>query len=194
MPTPFSSQDLGRIFSARALTRGRTLGLAGGVDVQLNADTITGTVHDRPLHPDHLDHPFPPRTPRGVRPPLHLPRPQAASIWRRRPSPRSTDFPALRRPEQQTFLDTLTNPPAEKERQRIVFELAPGDPPHACIVTSLLIGERSGIATPTTPRAIAADDKAAPTSAATSPTCWAKAPNPAPASERRPFPMCWMRW
>ena len=71
-------------------------------------------------------------------------------------------FPALRRPEQQTFLDTLTNPPAEKERQRIVFELAPGDHPHACFVTSLLIGERSGIATPTTPRAIAADDKAAP--------------------------------
>ena len=26
MPTPFSSQDLGRIFGARALTRGRTLG------------------------------------------------------------------------------------------------------------------------------------------------------------------------
>ena len=161
MPTPFSSQDLGRIFSARALTRGRTLGLAGGVDVQLNADTITGTVHDKPLTqtisitPSLLgrrvvfDHRCTCRAPSCE----HLAAAAFAALDR---------FPALRRPEQQTFLDTLTNPPAEKERQRIVFELAPGDPPHACIVTSLLIGERSGIATPTTPRAIAADDKAAP--------------------------------
>ncbi len=161
MPTPFSSQDLGRIFGARALTRGRTLGLAGGVDVQLNADTITGTVQDQALThtvsitPSLLgrrvvfDHRCTCRAP-GCE---HLAAAAFAALDR---------FPALRRPEQQTFLDTLTNPPAEKERQRIVFELAPGDPPHACIVTSLLIGERSGIATPTTPRAIAADEKAAP--------------------------------
>ena len=161
MPTPFSSQDLGRIFGARALTRGRTLGLAGGVDVQLNADTIAGTVQDQAftytisITPALLgrrvvfDH----RCTCRVQGCEHLAAAAFAALDR---------FPALRRPEQQTFLDTLTNPPAEKERQRIVFELAPGDHPHACFVTSLLIGERSGIATPTTPRAIAADDKAAP--------------------------------
>ena len=161
MPTPFSSQDLGRIFGARALTRGRTLGLAGGVDVQLNADTIAGTVQDQAftytisITPALLgrrvvfDH----RCTCRVAGCEHLAAAAFAALDR---------FPALRRPEQQTFLDTLTNPPAEKERQRIVFELAPGDDPHACFVTSLLIGERSGIATPTTPRAIAADDKAAP--------------------------------
>jgi superfamily II DNA or RNA helicase len=161
MPTPFSSQDLGRIFGARALTRGRTLGLAGGVDVQLNADTIAGTVQDQAftytisITPALLgrrvvfDH----RCTCRVQGCEHLAAAAFAALDR---------FPALRRPEQQTFLDTLTNPPAEKERQRIVFELAPGDHPHACFVTSLLIGERSGITTPTTPRAIAADDKAAP--------------------------------
>jgi superfamily II DNA or RNA helicase len=72
-------------------------------------------------------------------------------------------FPALRRPEQQTFLDTLTTAPVEKERQRVVFELAPGDHPAACVVTTVLIGERTGVATPTTPRAIAADDGATAT-------------------------------
>ena len=71
-------------------------------------------------------------------------------------------FPELRKPEQQTFLDTLAARPAEKERQRIVFELAPGDQPHACFVTTVLIGERSGIATPTTPRQVAADEAPAP--------------------------------
>ena len=50
----------------------------------------------------------------------------------------------------------------EKERQRMVFELAPAEPPHACVVTTLLIGERTGIATPTTPRQIASDEGADP--------------------------------
>jgi superfamily II DNA or RNA helicase len=71
-------------------------------------------------------------------------------------------FPTLRKPEQQTFLDTLTAAPPEKERQRIVFELAAAEPPHACVVTTLLIGERTGIAAPTTPREIARDEQAAP--------------------------------
>jgi superfamily II DNA or RNA helicase len=163
MPTPFSSQDLGRIFDGRALTRGRTLGLAGGVEVELDGDTITGTVQDRAfsytvsITPSLLgrrvvfDHRCTCRVPGCA----HLAAAAFAALDR---------FPALRRPEQQTFLDTLTAAPVEKERHRVAFELAPGDHPHACIVTSLLIGERSGIATPTTPRAIAADETAAPTS------------------------------
>ncbi len=163
MPTPFSSQDLGRTFDGRALTRGRTLGLAGGVEVGLDGDTITGTVQDRAfsytvsITPSLLgrrvvfDHRCTCRVPGCA----HLAAAAFAALDR---------YPALRRPEQQTFLDTLTAAPAEKERHRIVFELAPGDHPHACVVTSLLIGERSGIATPTTPRAIAADDNATSTS------------------------------
>jgi superfamily II DNA or RNA helicase len=159
MPTPYSSQDLGRIFDARVLTRGRSLGLAGGVEVELDGDAITGVVDDR-----------------GV---LYNVRITPSLLGRRvvfdhRCSCRSTGcphlaaaafaaldrFPALRRPEQQTFLDTLTTVVPEKERQRIVFELAPAEPPHACVVTTLLIGERTGIAAPTTPRQIAADEQA----------------------------------
>jgi superfamily II DNA or RNA helicase len=159
MPTPYSSQDLGRIFDARVLTRGRSLGLAGGVDVQLQGDTITGVVQDRGV----------PYTIR-ITPALMGRR----VVFDHRCSCRSTGcthlaaaafaaldrFPALRKAEQQTFLDTLTTPAVEKERQRIVFELAPAEPPHACVVTTLLIGERTGIAAPTTPRQIAGDEGA----------------------------------
>jgi len=161
MPTPFSSQDLGRIFDARALTRGRTLGLAGGVQVALEGDTISGVVQDRAftytvsVTPSLLGRRvvFDSRCTCRVPGCAHLAAAAFAALDR---------FPVLRRPEQQTFLDTLTTAPVEKERQRIVFELAPGDHPHACVVTTVLIGERTGIATPTTPRAIAADDRATP--------------------------------
>lgn len=37
MPTPFSSQDLGRILDARTITRRRSLGLAVHVEVQLES-------------------------------------------------------------------------------------------------------------------------------------------------------------
>jgi len=46
MTPPFSSQDLGRIFDAGTITRGRSLGLAGRVEVQLEGDTITAVVQD----------------------------------------------------------------------------------------------------------------------------------------------------
>jgi len=153
MPIPFSSHDLGRIFDARVLTRGRGLGLAGGVEVQLEGDTITGVVQERnAIHsvgvtPALLgrrvvfDH----RCSCGISGCAHLAAVAFAALDR---------FPVLRKPEQQTFLDTLTTAPPEKERQRLVFELAPAEPPHACVVTTLLIGERTGIAAPTTPRRI----------------------------------------
>ena len=158
MPTPFTSQDLSRIFDARVLTRGRGLGLAGGVDVQLEGDTIVATVKDRAtsynvrITPSLFgrrvvfDHHCTCRVPGCA----HLAATGFAALDR---------FPELRKPEQQTFLDTLAAPP-EKERQRIVFELAPAEPPHACVVTTVLIGERTFTATPTTPAKIAADEHA----------------------------------
>jgi superfamily II DNA or RNA helicase len=159
MPTPFSSQDLGRIFDARALTRGRSLGLAGGVEVQLEGDTITATVQDRTVPRTVRITPslmgrrvvFDHRCSCGAPGCAHLAAAAFAALDR---------FPVLRKPEQQTFLDTLTTAAPEKERQRIVFELAPAEPPHACVVITLLIGERSGIAMPTTPRQIADEDHA----------------------------------
>ncbi len=72
-------------------------------------------------------------------------------------------FPELRRPEQQTFLDTLvTTPEPAPETQRIVFELAPAESPHACVVSTRRVGERSGTITPLTPAEIAADSQAPP--------------------------------
>lgn len=47
MPTPFSSEDLGRVFDASTLTRGRTLVLLGAVEVQLIEDVITAAMDDR---------------------------------------------------------------------------------------------------------------------------------------------------
>jgi len=158
MTTPFSAQDLSRVFDARALSRGRSLGLAGGVEVTLEAGTIAAVVQDRGIShrvritPSMLgrrvvfDH----RCGCGAPGCAHLAAAAFAALDK---------FPSLRKAEQQTFLDTLVNQPA-RERQRIVFELAPSAPPHACVVTTLLIGERSGTVAPTAPGRIFADQDA----------------------------------
>jgi superfamily II DNA or RNA helicase len=161
MPTPYTSQDLSRIFDARVLTRGRTLGLAGGVEVALEGNAITGTVQDREsthnvrLVPALLGRRvvFDNQCSCRLSGCAHLAAAAFAALDR---------FPALRKAEQQTFLDTLTTarPAPAPERQLLVFELAPADPPHACIVTTLLVGERTLTATPTTPRKITADENA----------------------------------
>src|SRR3954452_23763744 len=44
MSIPFSSEDLGRIFDARTLTKGRSLVLLGAVEVTLAGPTITAMV------------------------------------------------------------------------------------------------------------------------------------------------------
>src|SRR5271166_427075 len=157
MPTPFSSRDLGRIFDARAITRSR--GLSGGVAVQFDGNTITATVQDQSIPRNVRITPsllgrrvvFDQQCSCGSAGCAHLAAAAFAALER---------FPVLRKPEQQTFLDTLTAAAPEKERQRVVLELAPAEPPHACIVTTLLIGERSGIAAPTTPSRIGGDEHA----------------------------------
>ena len=158
MPTPFSAQDLSRIFDARILSRGRSLGLAGGVEVALEGNTIAATVQERGVSyklritPSTLgrrlvfDH----RCSCGAPACAHLAAAAFAALDR---------FPTLRKPEQQTFLDNLIIVPAQ-EKQRTVFELAPSMAPHACVVTTLLIGERSGTIVPTTPGKIFADESA----------------------------------
>jgi superfamily II DNA or RNA helicase len=159
MPTPFASQDLGRAFDGRALTRGRGLGLAGGVEVQLDNDTITGVVQDRAIRYNVRITPslfgrrvvFDHHCSCGSRGCAHLAAAAFAAL---------DQFPALRKPEQRTFLDTLVTAAAAKERQRTVFVLAPAEPPHACVVAPMLIGERTGTTTPTTPREIVSDEAA----------------------------------
>ncbi|WP_428534725.1 SNF2-related protein [Rhodopila sp.] len=159
MPTPFSSQDLGRIFDDRILTRGRGLGVADNVDVRLEGETIAslvqdnGVVHSVTITPALLGRRviFDQRCSCGVPGCVHQAATAFAALDR---------FAVLRKPEQQTFLDTLTTAAPEKERQRLVFGLAAAEPPDACMVTTLLIGQRTGIAAPTTPRQIAGDERA----------------------------------
>jgi hypothetical protein len=158
MTPPFSSQDLGRIFDARTLTRGRSLGLAGQVEVQLEGDTITAVVQDSGVEQNVRITPsllgrrvvFDHRCTCRILGCAHLVAGALTALDR---------FPSLRKPEQQTFLDLLAAAP-QQERQRTVFELAPGVAPYACVVSTLLIHEHTGVAASTTPRRIAADEGA----------------------------------
>src|SRR5919202_55701 len=125
MPTPFSSQDLGRIFDARALTRGRSLGLAGAVAVQhkdaAHGVRITPLALGRRVVFDH-------HCTCGAPVCAHRAAAALAAL---------DHFPVLRKPEQQTFLDALTAAPPEKERQRVVFELSAAEPPQTAVITTI---------------------------------------------------------
>ena len=158
MTPPFSSQDLGRIFDARTITRGRSLGLAGQVEVELEGDTITAVEQDSGVEQNIRITPsllgrrvvFDRRCSCSMPGCAHLAAGALAALDR---------FPSLRKPEQQTFLDLLAAEP-EQERQRTVFELAPGVAPYACFISPLLVGERSGATVSTTPHRIAAAEGA----------------------------------
>lgn len=155
MLTPFSSEDLGRVFDARALTKGRTLVLLGTVGVTLQDLSIAvvvehlGLRHTASITPSSLGHRvvFLNKCSCGQSACVHLAAGALAALDR---------YPALRKAVQRNFLDALANPPAE-ERQRLVFELSPGAPPHACFVSTFLIGERTGRLEVTTPSRILAD-------------------------------------
>ncbi len=154
MLTPFSSDDLGRVFDARTLTKGRTLVLLGTVEVTLGEGSVAVVVehlgrHTASITPSPMGRRvvFTNACSCGQSACAHLAAGSLAALDR---------FPALRKPVQNSFLDTLAVPPTA-ERQRLVFELSPGTPPHACFVATLLIGERTGRTELTTPARILAD-------------------------------------
>ena len=155
MPTPYSSDDLGRLFDAAILTRGRTLVLLGAVEVKLVDDVLNGVVEDRGVKRNTRAEPaF-----RGRRVVfdstctcqnpgcVHLAATLLSALDR---------FPALRKAEPKTLFEKLGTV-ASPERQRISFDLEPGSPPFACFVTTSATGERSGTKTPTTPAKIVGD-------------------------------------
>ena len=150
------------MLDARSLTRGRALVLAGAVEVRLDGKAIAAIVPDAASR--HAVRITPSRLGRrvvfdrgcscGAQDCPHLAAAAFAALDR---------FPALRRPEQQSFLDALVSPSRtapDEERQRTVFELAPAEAAHACVVATLRIGERSGAVVPTTPGRIAANPQA----------------------------------
>ena len=180
MPTPFSSQDLGRLFDGRILTRGHSLILADGVKVQLDGDAITGVVQDRGTSYKVSLIPvkgsrrlvFDQRCSCGARSCAHLAAAGFAALDR---------FPELRQAEQQSFLDTLVGKPERVpaapvvprpeprpaprpeppiELKRVVFNVAPAETPNAFQVSTVLVGVRSGTSTTSSPAQVAADSHA----------------------------------
>ena len=164
MPTPFSSEDLGRAFDARTLTRGRSLVLLGGVEVRLAEDVITasvtdaGTVRTATLMPALRARRvvFDSRCTCQHTACVHLAAAALAALDR---------FPVLRKPEPRGLFGALAAAPVQEPR-RLVFDVAPGEPPTACLVSARLVGERSGAAEPTTPRRIMTNPAAGDTSRA----------------------------
>ncbi|MCB8881416.1 ATP-dependent helicase [Acidisoma cellulosilytica] len=169
--TPFSTEDLSRVFDAAMLRRGRSLILLEAVTVSLKDASITvvvehiGVRYTASITPSARGSRvgFLNRCSCGQSACSHVAAGALAALDR---------FPVLRRPEQTSLLSALSAPaqagsppPAAVapgvsvagERQRLVFELSPGEPPHACFVATLLIGERTGAMATTTPARILAD-------------------------------------
>jgi superfamily II DNA or RNA helicase len=170
MLTPFSPEDLSRVFDSGVLRRGRSLILLESVSVTLG-DTAISVVVDH-LGVRHTASITP--SPRGARVGflIRCSCGQSACARAAAGALAALDrFPALRKPEHKSFLDGLapsaakaplpaklgTAAPEAGERQRLVFELFPGELPYACFVTTLLIGERTGSMATTSPAKIIAD-------------------------------------
>jgi len=155
MPTPFSSEDLGRIFDARTLTRGRSLVLLGAVEVGLSGDIITGIVDDHGVRRTATMQPqeqgqhvgFDARCTCREPACAHLAGTAFAALGR---------YPALRRSTQNSMLDHVAAAPAP-EKRRVVFELSPGHAPYVAVVATLFVGETSGRIDAATPRQLMTD-------------------------------------
>jgi superfamily II DNA or RNA helicase len=155
MPIPFSIDDLGRSFDARAITRGRSMILLGQVEVELERDTIVGTV-------DHL----------GMHQAVRLTAVmeggevgftgqctcrQPGCAHRAAIAIKALErFPGLRKAAPAKAPDVLAAKPAA-ERRRLVLELAPAKAPHSCVVTTKLVHERTRQTRPATPAEVLAD-------------------------------------
>ncbi|NPD66586.1 DEAD/DEAH box helicase [Lichenicola cladoniae] len=155
MPTPFSPDDLSRFFDASVLRRGRSLILLGSVTATLEDGSIsvavdhlearhTATVAPSPRGDKVV---FPSRCSCGQSACLHIAAGALAALDR---------YPALRKPERKLPPGADADPVGE-ERHRLLFELSPSEPPHACYVETLMVGERTGVAVATTPARILAD-------------------------------------
>jgi superfamily II DNA or RNA helicase len=156
LPTPFSAEDLGRVFESRTLTRGRSLVLIGAVEVSMEGDTINGIVEDKGVKRTATLTPalmgkrvvFANRcTCRLVNCP-HLAATAFAALDR---------FPALRKEAQASFLEKLSAEPAA-EKQRLLVNLEPGVHPDACFINLMLVGERTARLAPITPARLIEDN------------------------------------
>jgi superfamily II DNA or RNA helicase len=159
MPTAFSTQDLGRIFDGRAMTRGRSLGLIGAVKVALNGDTIRAVVDERGARYEALATPsmlgrqviFDTQCSCGAHDCVHL----AAGLIGALEA-----FPQLRTVVvQPNLLDRVTAAPAEKTR--VLIELAPADASGVSL-SFVKLAEVSRTREVLAPRAVLTDPNRAP--------------------------------
>ena len=154
MTTPFSAEDLRAVFEPRTLTRARTLVLLGAVEVAQSGASITAAVADAGLRRTATLTP----SARGnrvgfgtrctCRQPAcaHLAAAGLAALDR---------FPELRRKAAPAGLDLQAG---AKPPRTVVFELAAASPPHACIVTTLLLDEQTSRTEDVAPGTVAADE------------------------------------
>jgi superfamily II DNA or RNA helicase len=150
LPTPYSSDDLGRVFESRTLTRGRSLVLIGAVQVSIDGDIIKGIVDDKGVKRTATVEP----AAMGARTVFvnrcscrlvncpHLAATAFAALDR---------FPALRKVTQQvSFMEKLAAEPGP-EKNQLKINLEPGMPPNACFVSLMLVGDRTQRLTPISP-------------------------------------------
>ena len=176
MLTPFSPEDLSRVFDASVLRRGRSLVLLESVTVALQDATLPDAFIAVVVN--HLDVSYTATlriAPRGDRVAflsqcscsqsncLHVAAGALAALDRypllRKPASGSVEAPA---PAPGVMPNPGVMPKSgaaqvAADRQRLVFELSAGVPPHACFVSTLLVGERTGQTTATTPARVIAD-------------------------------------
>jgi superfamily II DNA or RNA helicase len=158
MPVAYTSQDLGRIFDGRVLTRGRSLMLIGAVKVGLADGTIRAVVDDKGVPQEALATPaalgrqvvFDLSCTCGARDCAHLAAALLGALDR---------FPELRAVQPKPSLLDLVTAPAEK--QRLLLELAPADG-KTCTLTFVLVNETTRQRRLVSPRAIVADPNRTP--------------------------------
>eukprot|EP01037_Dinobryon_pediforme_P001868 gene1868-1898_t len=152
MPTPYSNEDLDRMFDEAALRRGRSIILLGQVDLTLEGDTIVGSVDHLGTHHEATLTPFPEAKKTGFRSSCTCRKPGCghraavglAALAR---------FPAFRKAAPKSAAETAALP----DRRRLVLELAPAEPPHALVVHTILVNERTRQPAPATPAEVVAD-------------------------------------
>ena len=155
MPTAYSSQDLGRNFDGRVLTRGRSLVLIGAAEVTLEGDTLRAVVDDKGVTQQAIAVPAPLgdrvvfdlQCSCGAHDCVHLAALLLGGLDR---------FPQLRAVTvaQPGLLDRVTAAPAEA--RRLLIEFAPAEP-GGCTVGFVSVGEVSRARQKLSPRAILAD-------------------------------------
>ncbi len=155
MPIPFTVDDLSRAFEPRSITRGRSMILLGQVDVELEGDTIVGTVDHLGMH--QAARLTPVREGKEVNFTGQCTCRQPGCAHRTAIAIKALErFPKLR-PKTPAAKAAPAAPKVVVERRRLVLELAPAKLPACCVITTKLVHERTKQTVVATPAEVLAD-------------------------------------